>query len=88
MATRPNGIKDEFSRLHPISTKVGQSYRSRSKALLHTEEVHPIMQLSKYGSNPLMDKENRASEPKGQSKVKPHWTAIGQTKPTRTSSIQ
>ena len=60
LKTRPNGIKDGFSGLDLISTKEGQRSRSMSQNLLHIKEVHPLKQLSKYGSNPLKDEGNRA----------------------------
>ena len=64
-----NGIKAGFSGLDLISIKIGQRSRSRSQSYGHIEEVCPLKQLSKYGSDPLRDTENRAIQPKGEPKV-------------------
>ena len=45
-----------FKGLTLIFKKVGQ----RSRGQMHIEEVHPLKHLTKYESNPLKDKENRA----------------------------
>jgi len=51
--------KDGFSGLDLLSIKEGQ--RSRSKGYLLVEEVYPIKQLTKYGSDPIRDNEKKSS---------------------------